>query len=80
MGRSDPWQGVANAIGIAALVGAGVGAASALMYARRLAAGQEGEIDALERRIGGLEPLGERVAQLEAAVGRTAAPEPGGNG
>jgi hypothetical protein len=64
-------------VGIAALIGAGVGAASALMYARRHAAGQEGEIDSLERRIGALERLGERVAQLEARVGRTAGAEPG---
>jgi hypothetical protein len=77
--RSDPWQGVANAIGIAALIGAGVGAASALMYARRHSAGQEGEIDALERRVGAVEQLGERVAQLEARVGAAAAAEPGGN-
>jgi hypothetical protein len=75
MARNDPWQGVAAAIGVAALIGAGVGAASALMYARRHTAGQEGEIDALERRVGALEPLGERVSQLEQRVGRSTASE-----
>lgn len=76
MGRNDPWQGVAGAIGIAALIGAGVGAASALTYARRHAATQEGEMDDLERRIGALERLGDRVARLEARIGATTA-EPG---
>jgi hypothetical protein len=77
MGRNDPWEGVASAIGIAALIGAGVGSASALMYTRRHAAGQEGEMDALERRLGALEQLAERVAKLEARVGRPAVAEPG---
>jgi hypothetical protein len=71
--RNDPWLGVANAIEIAAVIGAGVGAASALMHIRRHAAAQEGELDALERRIGALEGLSERVARLETRVGRTAA-------
>jgi hypothetical protein len=79
MARNDPWLGVANAIEIAALIGAGVGSASALMYARRHAAAHEGEIDALERRVGALEQLGERVAQLEARVDRAGAAEPRGN-
>jgi hypothetical protein len=78
MGRDNPWVGVANVVEIAAVVGAGVGAASALMYAKRHAAAQEGEIDALERRLAALEQLGDRVAELEARVGRAAAAEPGG--
>jgi hypothetical protein len=78
MARNDPWQAVANVVEIAALIGAGVGAASALMYARRHAADQESEIDALQRRVGELERLVERVAQLEARAHRAAAAEPRG--
>jgi hypothetical protein len=67
------WQGVASAVGIAALIGAGVGAASALMYARRHAAVQEDDIGALEQRVGTLEELRDRVTRLEEQVGRRSA-------
>jgi hypothetical protein len=77
MGRNDPWQGVAAAIGIAALIGAGVGAGSALMYARRYAGARDGELDAIERRLGVLEGLGERVTRLEARARGSNAAEPG---
>jgi hypothetical protein len=45
MGRSnDPWPQVATLIGLASLVGAGAGAASALVFAERRASAQDREI------------------------------------
>jgi hypothetical protein len=68
MGRSNnPWQQVAMLAGIAAFVGAGVGAGSALIFAERRAAAQDRELESLERRVTMLERLSERVSRLEAA-------------
>lgn len=65
MGRSNPWQTMAMIAGIAAVAGAGVGAGSALMFAERRASSLDRELDSLERRVGLLERLSERVARLE---------------
>jgi gas vesicle protein len=66
MGRSnDPWQQVAMLAGVAALAGAGVGAASALVFAERRAGAQDRELESLERRVTMLERLSERVTRLE---------------
>jgi hypothetical protein len=49
MARSnDPWQQVATLTGLAALVGAGAGASSALVFAERRATAQDREIASLE--------------------------------
>jgi hypothetical protein len=70
MGRSDnPWQQVAMLVGIASLAGAGVGAGSALVFAERRASAQDRELESLERRVGMLERLSERVTRLEAGSG-----------
>jgi hypothetical protein len=53
--------------GLAALAGAGVGAASALLFAERRAAAQDRELESLERRITQLERLSDRVTRLEGA-------------
>jgi hypothetical protein len=67
MGRSnDPWQQVAMVTGLAALVGAGAGASSALVFAERRASAQDREIASLERRVTMLERLSDRVTKLEA--------------
>jgi Tfp pilus assembly protein PilN len=67
MGRSnDPWPQVATLIGLASLVGAGAGAASALVFAERRASAQDREIASLERRVSTLERLNDRVTRLEA--------------
>ena len=56
MGRKNsPWDQVAILAGIAALAGAGVGAASALMFAERRATAQDREIESLTRRVNKLE-------------------------
>jgi hypothetical protein len=56
MGRNNsPWDQVAILAGIAALAGAGVGAASALMFAERRATAQDREIESLTRRVNKLE-------------------------
>jgi hypothetical protein len=65
MGRNNPWEQVAALAGIAALAGAGVGAASALMFAERRAGAQDREIESLAQRVTMLERLSERVTQLE---------------
>ena len=52
--------------GLAALVGAGAGASSALVFAERRATAQDREIASLERRITTLERLSDRVTRLEA--------------
>ena len=51
--------------GVAALAGAGVGAASALVFAERRATAQDRELESLERRVTMLERLSERVTRLE---------------
>jgi Tfp pilus assembly protein PilN len=63
---NDPWQQVAMVTGLAALVGAGAGASSALVFAERRAAAQDREIASLERRLTTLERLNDRVTRLEA--------------
>ena len=56
MGRKNsPWDQIAILAGIAALAGAGVGAASALMFAERRATAQDREIESLTRRVNKLE-------------------------
>jgi gas vesicle protein len=66
MGRnSNPWEQVVALAGVAALAGAGVGAASALMFAERRAGAQDREIESLTRRVTTLERLSERVTRLE---------------
>ena len=50
--------------GVAALAGAGVGAASALMFAERRAAAQDRELESLARRVTMLERLRDRVTRL----------------
>lgn len=52
--------------GLAALVGAGAGASSALVFAERRASAQDREIASLERRVTTLERLSDRVTRLEA--------------
>jgi hypothetical protein len=52
--------------GLAALVGAGAGASSALVFAERRAMAQDREIESLERRVTMLERLSDRVTRLEA--------------
>jgi gas vesicle protein len=69
MGRNNPWEQVAALTGIAALAGAGVGAASALMFAERRAGAQDREIESLSQRVTMLERLSERVTQLERGSG-----------
>ena len=53
--RNSPWDQVAILAGLAALAGAGVGAASALMFAERRATAQDREIESLTRRVNKLE-------------------------
>ncbi len=73
MGRSsNPWEQVAAMAGVAALAGAGVGAASALVFAERRAAAQDRELESLERRVTMLERLSERVTRLESGSGSPA--------
>lgn len=66
MGRnSNPWEQITMLAGVAALAGAGVGAASALVFAERRATAQDRELESLERRLSMLERLSERVTRLE---------------
>ena len=72
MGRNNnPWQQVILLAGIAATAGAGMGAASALMFAERRASAQDREIESLAHRITMLE----RVSRLEEGP-RSPAPRP----
>lgn len=64
MAARDPWQGQALVVGTAALVGAGCGAGSALVYVAR-------HVDALAARVGRLE------REVEAGKGPAAAAGPG---
>jgi hypothetical protein len=52
--------------GLAALIGAGAGASSALVFAERRATAQDREIASLEHRVTMLERLSDRVTKLEA--------------
>jgi hypothetical protein len=65
MGPFDSWQAVVLVAATAGLVGAGVGAASALIFAERRLGAVEDSVDGLERRVGLLERLDERVSRLE---------------
>jgi hypothetical protein len=76
MGRSNPWQNVAALAGMAALAGAGVGAASALMFAERRTGALDRELESLEHRVTTLERLSERVARLERGGPAAPAPRP----
>jgi len=60
---SDPWHGQALVVGTAALIGAGCGAGSALVYVAR-------HVDALAVRVGRLERA------IEPGPDRTGASEP----
>jgi hypothetical protein len=53
--RADPWENVALVAAIAAMVGAGVGAGSALTWSSRQGASRERELDELEARVAVLE-------------------------
>ena len=55
MGRNNPWEHVAIFTAVAAVAGAGVGAASALMFAERRAGAQDRELESLARRVTKLE-------------------------
>jgi hypothetical protein len=71
MGSKNPWYAFAMVAGMAALVGAGVGAGTALVWSERRASRVEDTVEALERRVSVVESLTERVRRLEA--GRPAA-------
>ena len=51
MGRSNPYEHVAILTAVAAIAGAGIGAASALMFAERRAGAQDRELDSLAKRV-----------------------------
>ena len=55
MGRNNPWEQVALLVAVAAVAGAGVGAASALMFAERRAGAQDRELESLAKRVTKLE-------------------------
>ena len=55
MGRNNPWEHVAILTAVAAVAGAGVGAASALMFAERRAGAQDRELESLAKRVTKLE-------------------------
>jgi hypothetical protein len=71
MGSKNPWYSFAIVAGMAALVGAGVGAGSALAWSDRRVSGMGATVESLERRVSAVEALTERVRRLEA--GRPAA-------
>lgn len=53
--KGDPWETMALVAALAALVGAGVGAASALTWAGRQRSTEDRDLDALEARVASLE-------------------------
>ena len=71
MRSNNPWYAFAIVAGMAALVGAGVGAGSALMWSERRVSHVDDSIESLERRVTVVETLTPRVARLEG--GRPAA-------
>jgi hypothetical protein len=71
MGSNNPWYSFAVVAGMAALVGAGVGAGTALAWSERRVSGVDATLESLERRVSIVEALTERVRRLEA--GRPAA-------
>lgn len=66
MRRRDPWENLAVVIAAAATIGAGIGAASALVFAERRTGEVERELGDLERRVSQLDGLPDRVRRLEA--------------
>jgi hypothetical protein len=66
VGPYDSWQAVVIISGTGALVGAGLGAAAALVYAERRVGEVEDAVDRIERRVSFLERLDDRVKRLEA--------------
>jgi hypothetical protein len=71
MRSNNPWYSFAIVAGMAALVGAGVGAGSALTWSERRMSRMSDTVDSLERRVAVVEALTERVRRLES--GRPAA-------
>ena len=70
--RKEPYSTVGLIVALAAFVGAGVGAGSALAFAGRRVEGVETDVDDLERRVRSLEGLEPRVNRLESGEGRPA--------
>jgi hypothetical protein len=66
VGPYDSWQAVVLIGATGALVGAGLGAAAALVFAERRVGEVEDAVDRIERRVSFLERLDERVRRLEA--------------
>jgi hypothetical protein len=76
-GSQDPWQAFAVVAGMAALVGAGVGAGTALTWSERRVGRMHDAVESLERRVAVVEALTDRVRRLEAGGGPGhRAPEP----
>jgi hypothetical protein len=71
MRSNNPWYSFAIVAGMAALVGAGVGAGSALTWSERRMSRVSDTVESLERRVAVVEALTERVRRLES--GRPAA-------
>jgi hypothetical protein len=71
MRSNNPWYSFAIVAGMAALVGAGVGAGSALTWSERRMSRMSDTVESLERRVTVVEALTERVRRLES--GRPAA-------
>jgi hypothetical protein len=71
MRSNNPWYSFAVVAGMAALVGAGVGAGSALTWSERRMSRVSDTVESLERRVAVVEALTERVRRLES--GRPAA-------
>jgi hypothetical protein len=65
VGPYDSWQAVVLVSATAALVGAGLGAAAALVFAERRVGDVEDAVDRIERRVSFLERLDDRVKRLE---------------
>jgi hypothetical protein len=65
-GSKDPWQAFAMVAGMAALVGAGVGAGAALTWSERRMDRVHDSVESLERRVAVVEALTDRVRRLEA--------------
>jgi hypothetical protein len=55
MGSKNPWYSFAMVPGMAALVGAGVGAGSALAWSERRVSGMDATVESLERRVSAVE-------------------------
>jgi hypothetical protein len=66
VGSQNPWYSFAMVAGMAALVGAGVGAGSALAWSERRVTRMDATVQSLERRVSAVEALTDRVRRLEA--------------